>query len=272
VDGINLHDITTVTPNGDGTTTNHFNVGLELNQFTVFATYGIADRVDVSLAVPISTVYAGVTFSGAIRTSATGFQPVQTPVVSVRQTASGFGDVNLQLKGTLIRSEHAALAFGANLRLPTGDEYQALGAGAPGIEPFLVASTTYKRATPHLNIGYRRNGQSILSGNILTGVKSHIPSQVTFAAGADIGITKRLTVALDALGFEVIHGSRLTLNANANVQGGLVQRSYNIANGSAGFKLNLVSNLLFVANVLFPLNDGGLRSKVVPLIGLSYGF
>jgi hypothetical protein len=267
LDGVNIHDITTIVQGDGGEITNHFNLGIQLNQFTIFATYGVTNRLDISLAIPISTAYVGLSYNGVLRNRGTGFQSIPL-AASGRWTASGFGDVNLQVKGTAIRSEHAGVAFGVNLRLPTGNEYQALGSGSAGIEPFIVASTTYKRVTPHINFGYRRNGESILAGNVLTGIKSHIPSQVPYAAGADIGVTKRVTLALDILGLEVIHGDRLT----RNVTYGFDRRSYNVTNGSAGFKLNPVGNLLFVANLLFPLNDGGLRSKVVPMIGLSYAF
>ena len=275
VDGVELHDVTTVLRVGqqglissaDTVITNHLNLGVELNQFTVFAAYGITNRLDVLLAVPISTAYLGISYNGTVQSAATGGLPIPFSA-SVRETASGFGDVNFQIKGTVVRSEHAGIALGANLRLPTGNEYQGLGAGAAGIEPFVVASVTYKRVTPHLNFGYRWNGQSVLEGNPETGVKSRIPSQMPYALGADIGVAKRVTLALDILGLEVIHGDRFT----TNITNGLERSSYNIANGSAGFKFNPFGNILVVANVLFPLNDGGLRSKVVPMIGLSYAF
>jgi len=266
VDGISLHDFNSVVPfSSGGKISNNFNLGLEVNQFTTFATYGVTDRVDVSVGIPISTVYAGLTYNGSISTPATGFQPLPL-FAAARVTATGIGDVNLQVKGTAIRSEHAGLALGVNIRLPTGNEYQALGAGATGIEPFVIASANLGRVSPHINLGYRRNGESVLSGNVATGVKTHIPSQVPFAAGTDIRMAKRLTLAADVLGLEVIHGDRpdpVTI---------VSRHSYHIVNGSAGLKVNPFGKLLFVANVLVPLNDAGMRSKIVPLIGLSYAF
>ena len=49
-------------------------------------------------------------------------------------------------------------------------------------------------------------------------------------------------------------------------------QSYNIVNGAAGLKINLFGRLLLDANVLFKLNDAGLRDKVTPLIGIEYAF
>lgn len=261
LDGTDLHDISTIV--GGGTTfpvTNHFNIGLQVNQFTTFATYGITNRLDVSLAVPITTTYLGISYNGILP----GVQPIPI-AASGRQTASGFGDVHLEVKGTAFRSEHAGVALGANLRLPTGNEYQGLGSGAVGIEPFVVLSATYQRVTPHINLGYQLNGKSVLADDPVLGVKSRIPSQVPYAVGADIGVSKGVTVALDILGQEAIHAPRLSPT-------GFDRHSFNMTNGSVGCKLNPFGNFLLVANVLFKLNDGGLRSRIVPLIGVSYAF
>jgi hypothetical protein len=41
---------------------------------------------------------------------------------------------------------------------------------------------------------------------------------------------------------------------------------------SLGAKFNPIGRLLVIANVLFQVNEAGLHSKPVPLIGLSYTF
>jgi hypothetical protein len=42
--------------------------------------------------------------------------------------------------------------------------------------------------------------------------------------------------------------------------------------GVVGFKLNVGGTFLINANVLFPLNDQGLRAKVTPVVGIDYAF
>jgi hypothetical protein len=42
--------------------------------------------------------------------------------------------------------------------------------------------------------------------------------------------------------------------------------------GSAGLKTKVGANLLLTANVLFQMNNQGLRAKAVPMFGLSYTF
>jgi hypothetical protein len=49
-------------------------------------------------------------------------------------------------------------------------------------------------------------------------------------------------------------------------------RSYNITNAAIGIKAKPFANFVITANVTLKLNDGGLRAKAVPLVGLSYTF
>ncbi len=267
VDGVDIHQIeTSLLPLPGILVKNTSNISLQLNQVTSFATYGINDRVDLSVAVPISTVHFGIAFSSVVRAADTGLLLAQTSGAG-SHSVTGLGDVNLQVKGTIHRWEHASVAFGTTLRLPTCDQYEALGAGAVGIRPFIAVSSAYKRISPHVNLGYQWNGESLLAGNILTGTKLHIPSQIQYAAGVDAGVLKRLTLNFDVIGFEAIHTDRLPFLPNA-----FAKRSLNVTNGAVGFKFNPVGKLLVVCDLLFRMNDGGLRFKVAPLIGLTYGF
>ena len=50
------------------------------------------------------------------------------------------------------------------------------------------------------------------------------------------------------------------------------QGSFNEMNGAVGFKLNAVENLFVDFNLLFNLDNNGLRDKVTPLVGLEYAF
>jgi hypothetical protein len=45
-----------------------------------------------------------------------------------------------------------------------------------------------------------------------------------------------------------------------------------LSNGAAGLKLNLFGGLLLTADILFRMDDNGLRQNVTPLIGLSRSF
>jgi hypothetical protein len=69
--------------------------------------------------------------------------------------------------------------------------------------------------------------------------------------------------------------ARSTFDAAANIsypQLATTSSDFNVSSGAVGFKLNLVDELLLTGNLLFRLDDGGLRQKLTPMIGLSYSF
>src|SRR5205807_1484119 len=81
------------------------------------------------------------------------------------------------------------------------------------VNPFVIAS--YKaRISPHVNVGYQWNGDSILAGAINpdlgTATKRHLPNQLLYTFGADTGITKRLTFDLDLVGQRIFNGYRFS--------------------------------------------------------------
>ena len=48
--------------------------------------------------------------------------------------------------------------------------------------------------------------------------------------------------------------------------------SFNALSGAIGLKANVFGRLLLDVNLLFKLDEHGLRDKVTPLIGLEYSF
>jgi len=266
IDGADLHNQTAQIVVGDFQTSNRFSHDFQITQNIFSAIYGVNDRIDISAAIPFSTVDYKLSYTGTYKSAIPGY-PVFTVNGAGHRSASGLGDVNVQVKGTILRSERAAVAAGAMVRLPTGDPYNVLGAGAAGIRPFVAASFIYKRVSPHVNVGYLWNGKSVLAAeNILSGERRRIPSQFQYIVGADAGITSRLTLAADLLSFEAIHAGRVLPDSPQPASRG----SYNVSNGAIGLKLRVFGNVLFQANMLFGLNQAGLRSKPTPLIGLTY--
>ena len=48
--------------------------------------------------------------------------------------------------------------------------------------------------------------------------------------------------------------------------------SFNAMSGAIGMKANLFGQLLLDVNLLFKLDEHGLRDKVTPLVGIEYSF
>jgi outer membrane putative beta-barrel porin/alpha-amylase len=286
-------------------------VDLKIHQFTTFITFGLTNRIDVSVAIPIENVRMGVTSNATIvhNDSPSEFFyafkprsgcPVAPATFCLQQTfsnfgtASGIGDITLRVKGTAWKGERAALGLGVDVRVPTGQQLDFLGSGAAGVKPFVVWSYR-SRISPHALTGYEVSGSSIVGGSLTTGAKDRLPSQLTYSVGADIWLTKWITGAFDIVGQQVFQAKSASLttifdvgqcqddqtqcNPNLptlppNSYNVLTQttRTYNISNASVGVKMKPFSNLLITGNVLIKLNDGGLRSDFVPLVGLSYTF
>ena len=299
VDAVFTHDGAAPVPSGKAdvvTTQNALDV--TLNQFTAFVTYGLTDRLDVSLALPIVSVDLGVTSNATIQRIGTCpetcpasaqlihfFRQADGSVGDTRTytssgSASGIGDILFRAKGTIYKQGGTGLALGLDARFPTGDEMNLLGSGAYSLKPFLIFSYSHTGLSPHLNVAYQWNGNSVLAGNVVTGEKADLPDIVFYNAGADLGLAKRLTVAFEFLGRTVINGEQLVpvtfhaLNPQQtpfpNIQ--FAKTSFSQFDGAAGLKFNAGGNLLVDVNVTFKLNDAGLRDKVTPLVGFEYSF
>jgi hypothetical protein len=298
-------------------------IGLTANQVTLYATFGLTNRIDVSAAIPISDVHFSVvsdaqivrtvpqpvlpggpnyssTYPGNGAPGYFHFFDCANPAGSVNQifpggvlgncktgttpnttvppkSAAGIGDVVFRVKGTVLQQERWRIALGLDVRMPTGDAANFLGSGAPGVKPFFVAS--YRaRVSPHVDLGFEYNGDSVLVGDIATGTSGKLPNVFYYDAGADFGISKRWTIVVDFLGQRLSSLQRIKSSTFTDVNGAttptiqLYQSSANLDAIAVGAKFNPYRNFLITANVEFAVNDAGLRAKVVPLVGLSYTF
>jgi hypothetical protein len=262
------------------------NIGTSVNQAVAFFSYGLGNHVDVSLAIPFVSVDlsassdAHIERIGTTNTAVHFFGPGfgDERVYANSGHASGIGDLVVRFKVNPVRNDSVAVAFGIDGRLPTGDEQNFLGIGAPGVKPFAIVSLSHGRVAPHLNVAYLWNGKSVLAGNVASGTKADLPDQITYAVGADIGASKRITFAFDFLGTHVINSPRMVrevftaANGKSFPQIGFVTESYNIGNGAVGLKVNPFGQMLVDFNLLFKLDSAGLRAKVTPLVGIEYAF
>jgi len=261
-------------------------VDARVNQFTTYISYGLTDRLDLSLAVPVVSTDLTVVSAATVRRIGTvepeiHFFREYDDSVGDRRTftafgsASGIGDLTLRLKGRMTGSS----AFGLDVRVPTGDEENLLGVGAPGVRPFIVLSRSSRAFSPHFNAGYLWNGSSVLAGNPATGEAADLPDQVTYVLGADFGVSQRFTFVLDVIGTYLIDAPRLNQSTFHALDGmttlptvSFTEESYNLLSGAVGFKLNVVESLLVDVNLLFNLDNNGLRDKITPLVGFEYAF
>jgi Putative MetA-pathway of phenol degradation len=269
-------------------------IAFQLDQYVALATYGVTRTTDVLVVVPFSTVSLDVLASGfqtyLYDTRAGQYINESRPAgttVATTGSANGVGDVTVSVKQLIhgIEGTRTAVAVGAAVRFPTGDELNYLGSGAYGVNIFGLVS--YRaRLSPHLKLSNQWNGTSKL---VNTTADTHgdktLPGGLQYDVGADYKIIRPLTVAVDFLGNQFVNTPSLLqqpltlkpvptdgitpLSLPTVVQ---LNNTYTTANISAGLKWSPIPHLLLYGNVLIQLNDVGLKSDPVPLYGISYNF
>ncbi len=262
----------------------------EVTRSAAFLTYGVTNNLDVSIAVPFISSDIVVTSDATIRRLGTRIPQIHffraaddsigdRRLFTAFGHASGPGDITVRLKQAIKKGQTHGLALGLDLRLPTGDERELLGTGAPAVQPFAAWSATYGTLSPHINLGYQWNGSSILAGDLDSGVAGDLPDVVVYALGAVVAVHPRVTFALDVLGRYIIDSPRVRLDEFHALDGRTVlpniafdTGSINELSSAAGLKINVAGRLLVNTNLLVRLNSGGLRDKISPLVGIEYAF
>jgi hypothetical protein len=261
-------------------------------QMTGVITYGVTERLDVSLAVPLVYTRLSVRSDATVQRVGTTDPAIhffRDPDVvdtygSHRQfsadgSATGLGDVIVRVKGTAFREGQRGIALGVDVRVPSGDERDLLGAGAVGLRPFAAFSTGWGRVSPHVNVGYQWNGRSVLAGSVKDEILAKLPDHLSFSAGLDVGLSDRFSLAMDVLGQRIIDSPRLFPSRFTPVGSSLTfddvtfrNSTFSTAAGSVGFKLNISRRVLANFNLRFRLSDSGLVDRAAPLLGVEYGF
>lgn len=265
-----------------------------------FANYGLTSRLDVGIAIPVVRVELDATMEANILRLATGTAPIhafeQGNLAASHRTfhssgsATGIGDVVLRSKYRLAGSggPNGALAGAVDLRLPTGDKENLLGAGTQA-KVFLIASRGTERWGQHANVGYTFAGSDLDAVAPLRfgGQSIAVPDEFNYTAGVEFVAESRVTLVADVVGRVLRNAGRLSpsLKTFQFVTSGTTQPrtaefeefdprggNLHLVLGTAGVKFNPAGNLLISANVLLPMTKAGLRSKVGTVIGVDWAF
>jgi Putative MetA-pathway of phenol degradation len=257
----------------------HLSMDLSVQVTSIYVTYGVSDRLDFGLVVPIVQADFRGESEAQIRpfggTSAAHYfagTPTNPVLTASRQSlgsAAGLGDVALRAKVNLRETPDAAFAFLVDGRFPTGSQKDLLGSGRFAGRALLIFNSRFSDFSPHLNAGYLHHAGQQQNDAVLGTV------------GFDDRMAESVTLAADLVTELQVGDSKLHLPGIVTYDAPF-RRTLNptnipdirddIVNGSFGIKATPARNTTLVLNTLFPLNRGGLRANLVYTAGIEYTF
>lgn len=270
---------------------NRLSLDLTSSTFSAFVNYGLTDRLDVGVVVPVVTIRMTATSNASVIRLATSDNPGihQFPGGAAGRTftetarAQGLGDILVRGKVRFLDAPGGGLAAGVDLRLPTGDSEQLLGTGGTQVKLALIGSMAQGPFSPHVNLGYTFSSGGTSDPLAVT---PNVPDEFGYSAGFDTALHPRLTLSLDVLGRTLRDLGRLVPTRRQFpfvTQTGafgtatfeeFTRRSgdLNLIVGATGVRWNPRGNLLISAQVLVPFTEAGLRDRITPVLGFDYSF
>ena len=252
---------------------------LDMTVTSFFVTFGLADRVDIGVALPIvSTTLRGtsdaqiVPFGGTTAQHFFGGTPANPELSTsrfVEGSATGVGDIATRVKVNLTRTERTSFAVLADVRFPTGSAEDLLGSGHIAARGLGILSARFGAFSPHANVGYLFRGGSSQNSSVLATV------------GFDHVMAPWAAIAVDVVSELQVGESKLRLPGTVTYDlpfrrtvqpTNIPTERDDLINGSFGFKFVTHSGIILVANTLWPLNRGGLRPNVLWTAGMEYNF
>lgn len=262
---------------------------LKSHVVSFFATYGITDRWDVNILLPV--VFTSLNLRARAVLNNTGSKITNPPdgvhffdvsrrtteqVRSTDDDKTGVGDIQLRMKYHLFDANGFNMALGSSLRIPTGNEDDFQGIGDTTFTPSLALSQEYGRFDMHVSTGIELN------------FDDSDRSRVRYAGGVTLQVIERLAFLVDVIGSSNLTTDRIgvtvpqfvnatgTSTATPTTLPTFVRRnkklSIDIVDLAVGFKANLYRSVVGFVDVFVPLNNDGLRADVIPAAGLEVSF
>ena len=239
-------------------------------------TYGLTDDADVNLTLPM--IASNTDTEQTLTTTSFLTGDTATSSATDEEDDVGAGDLILRGRYRFLEREPGALAAGLVVRFPTGDVERLRGTGEYEIMPALYASSrtwhaaSWARLTLHLNLGI-----DVVAGDLGQ-------SEGRWGVGGDWGVTEAATVGLAFLGrhpFErpvdegfwdlarVLPGPRIGTAPLFGLTGDRPDYYDMSIGGRASVWRDTV---IAFANLVVPLNDAGVRTGLIPLVGVEVAF
>ncbi len=257
---------------------NRAKIGLTSKMVLLAGTYGVTDRFDVGVVIPIVRVELdAVSNLEVIQLGTTPAQGIHVfpgggdaQTRRARDSATGIGDVLLRGKYRFWGHERAGWAVASEIRLPTGDEDELLGTGETQFKVLLIGSATIGKFSPHLNFGFTK--------------ARDLPDEINYALGFDIALRPRVTFIMDLVGRSLLDATKVTLEdqtfefstqadptPQSTVRPVLATEEDDINQlfAAVGVKFNPGGNAVVTVNALVSVRDDGLEDED-PILLFAY--
>jgi hypothetical protein len=258
------------------------NLAVDVTVTTLYATYGVNDRLDIGVIVPlVSTKLHGESTAQIIPFGpppavhffgGTPSDPVLSASRTVDGSAIGLGDVAVRVKVGVHESPTSGVALLGEARFGTGSSDDLLGAGSFSARGLAVLSGRIDAFSPHLNLGYLYHART---------VDRTWNDAVLVTGGFDQLISDRVTLAADVVSELQVGRSRLQLPGPVAYDAPyhriidpttIPDQRDDLVTGSFGAKFTLPKGFTLVGNALFPLNRGGMRPDIIYTTGVALDF
>ena len=255
-------------------------------------TYGLANRVDIGVVIPMVETTLNVQLDKRILRLGTASDPTihsfdglgsDTATATGGGTASGLGDVRVQVKYNVVRYEFLSVAAVGDVRLPTGDSDNLLGRGRLFTRMAGIVSTGTRVFSPRATVGV------VLGRSEDTGQGTFLDDEINYTFGADWSVVPRATLSADLL-VRTQHSTgtflsfvdrelRSVRSAGGPVVTQTVRESVftaapdsQLMQMALGGKVNPWRTFLVTGNVLLPVFSHALRNKPAISFGVEYTF
>lgn len=275
LDGVDLRDgsLQTVALRSGAATPFSGVAQLEITTDTVvmFSNVALNSWFDAAVAVPF------------VKLRIDGTHQIGDRLAEGTASASGVGDIAARAKIRLYAQGQGGVALGVDLRLPTADPEEMLGAGVSRTLVNGIWSTTAGALAPHASFGFEYWSDPFSVYDPLQQASIDAGRHgVVYDAGVEWTPTDRVTVNGELMGRTIADGGRLTYRdlplrpnpfglTSASVAS-VDPRGLHRVSAAGGVKWNFAGTALLTASLVVPVNDAGLRDHFTPIVGLDWGF
>lgn len=212
--------------------------------FALSGTYGLTDRWDVNLLVPVFLTTLKLNGTSALLVP--GADPFFNNFVE-NDTKLGVGDLLLRTKYRLDDRLGLRLATELTLRVPSGNTDNFQGLGDVTVTPLFIVQRAFGPHVAQVNLGVELNAGAVSQ------------SRIRYAIGATFRVLSRLSFLAHIIG----NSGFVNDHFNEGDVSGVVSRT-DIVDASAGFEFSITQKIVAYVGALVPLTNDGLRAEAVP--------